>query len=314
MRLDFQGIHTSQARVAPPVSRPGLLQRMAREALAVQDSSTMSPQASRLASRQRLLEAPGWMTSTLTPSRSARPFCSQHMAQQTWNWLQQAFPGCGESPELQRRALQQALKEFSPGTHEHSRRVGELVLRFANDLGFEEIEEEKLEQGLEFLESGFLGLQIEAWTGRERQQAAQSLRRSGKFHDIGKLAIPDSILHKEGPLSPEERSVIEMHPLVGEAILAYIPGFEELLPAIRHHHERWDGTGYVDGLKGKRIPVLAQLISLSDTFDALTEDRPYRKALTTQQACQEIVRQRGFQFEPDLANAFIHLVLTSGGG
>ena len=92
--------------------------------------------------------------------------------------------------------------------------------------------------------------------------------------------------------------------------MAEIPGFEDMLPAIRHHHERWDGTGYVDRLIGAKIPFNAQLISLSDTFDALTEDRPYRKAFSPQQACQEILRQRGSQFDPNLAEAFVYMVLS----
>lgn len=246
----------------------------------------------------------------MNPSPPARQLTSQMLAQQTWNWLGEAFPGCSKSAAAQAAALQQALREFSPGTQEHSKRVGELALRFANDLGIDQLEQEKLEQACEFKEAGMFGLQIEAWTSEERQAAAESMRKTGKFHDIGKLAVPDHILHKEGPLTPEEREVIEMHPLVGESILAGIPGFEEILPAVRHHHERWDGTGYVDGLKCERIPLQAQLISLSDTFDALTEDRPYRKAFSVQAACQEILRQRGRQFDPQLAESFVALMLA----
>lgn len=278
----------------------------------LESSLDFSPLATRLAARQRHLETPSWMSSNMNPSRPARQLTSQMLAQQTWNWLGEAFPGCDRSAAAQASALQQALREFSPGTQEHSKRVGELTLRFANDLGFDELEQEKLDKGCEFKEAGMFGLQVEAWSCEERTAAAESMRKTGKFHDIGKLAVPDEILHKEGPLTPEEREVIEMHPLVGEAILAGIPGFEEILPAVRHHHERWDGTGYVDGLKGSQIPLQAQLISLSDVFDALTEDRPYRKAMTLQQACQEILRQRGRQFDPGLAESFVALQLSSG--
>ena len=318
MWLDVSGINSTSPLMQRGSAQPlrtdpaQALQRLQQsQAQNFLDSSLdFSPQATRLAARQRYLETLAWMSPNMNPSRPARQLTSQMLAQQTWNWLGEAFPGCAKSAAAQTAALQQALREFSPGTQEHSKRVGELALRFANDLGFEELEQEKLKQACEFKEAGLLGLQIEAWSQDERQAAAATMRKTGKFHDIGKLAVPDHILHKEGPLTPEEREVIEMHPLVGESILAGIPGFEEILPAVRHHHERWDGTGYVDGLKADQIPVQAQFISLSDTFDALTEDRPYRKALTVQAACQEILRQRGRQFNPQLAESFVALMLA----
>lgn len=319
MWLDVSGINSTsplmnRGAVAQGVRTDpaGALQRLqqAQSQRFLENSLDFSPVATRLAARQRYLETTAWLTSNMNPSKPARQLTSQMLAQQTWTWLGEAFPGCDKSAAAQSAALQQALREFSPGTQEHSKRVGELTLRFANDLGFDELEQEKLEQGCEFKEAGMLGLQIEAWSTDERKAAAESMRKTGKFHDIGKLAVPDHILHKEGPLTPEERAVIEMHPLVGEAILAEISGFEEVLPAVRHHHERWDGSGYVDGLRGEQIPLKAQLISLSDTFDALTEDRPYRKAMSIQQACQEILRQRGRQFDPALAESFVALQLA----
>ncbi|MBN9418244.1 MAG: HD-GYP domain-containing protein [Candidatus Eremiobacteraeota bacterium] len=319
MWLDVSGINSTSplmnrgpAGQALRTDSANAMQRLQQSQAQRYLDSTMdfSPVASRLASRQRYLETPTWMSSNMSPSKPARQLTGQMLAQQTWNWLGEAFPGCSKSAATQTAALQQALREFSPGTQEHSKRVGELTLRFANDLGFEELENEKLEKGCEFKEAGMFGLQVEAWTPAERKAAAESMRKTGKFHDIGKLAVPDHILHKEGPLTPEEREVVEMHPLVGEAILAGIPGFEEILPAVRHHHERWDGTGYVDNLKGDQIPLSAQLISLSDVFDALTEDRPYRKAMSVQQACQEILRQRGRQFDPSLAESFVALQLA----
>lgn len=317
MWLDVSGINSTsplmnRAPVAQGMRNDPATQRLQQfqSQKLLESGLDFSPAATRLAARQRYLETPQWLSSNMNPSQPARQLTSQMLAQQTWNWLGEAFPGCDKSAATRATALQQALREFSPGTQEHSRRVGELTLRFANDLGFDQLEQEKLEQGCEFKEAGLFGLQIEAWSSAERRAAADSMRKTGKFHDIGKLAVPDHILHKEGPLTPEEREVIEMHPLVGEAILAEIPGFEDILPAVRHHHERWDGTGYVDGLKGEQIPLKAQLISLSDTFDALTEDRPYRKALSVQQACQEILRQRGRQFDPALAESFVALQLA----
>lgn len=321
MWLDVSGLNAPSQKAqfqAPRAQAPSrvhdaqAMQRLRQqtENLVSEHLVDFSPTAGRLAARQRLLETPSWLSSTLNPAKPARGWTSQFLAQQTWNWMAEAFPGCCDSAQAQMEALQSALREFSPGTFEHSKRVGELALRFANDLGIDELEQEKLEKGAEFMEVGLLGLQIESWSPEERQQAAQEMRETGKFHDIGKLAIPDHILHKPGPLTAEERSVVEMHPLVGEAILQEVPGFEDVLPAIRHHHERWDGKGYVDRIGKLEIPFHAQVISLSDTFDALTEDRPYRRAFTPQQACQEILRQRGGQFDPDLAEAFVFMVLS----
>jgi putative two-component system response regulator len=108
-----------------------------------------------------------------------------------------------------------------------------------------------------------------------------ALSRGGIVHDIGKVAVPDHILLKPGPLTAEERKVIEQHPVVGERICAPLKSFRLVLPIIRHHHERLDGSGYPDGLKGERIPLLARLLTTVDIYDALTTDRPYRPALPT---------------------------------
>lgn len=316
MWLDVSGMHTPGQRLAQqlrtsPLESVQRLQESLKAHTHLGYTDEYSPLAGRLVARQRHLETASVWHALVAPNRTARHWTCQLLAQQTWNWLEEAFPGCNKSQEARTSALQQALREFSPGTHEHSKRVGELALRFANDLGVDELEQEKLKQGAELMEIGLLGLQIGVWSPQERREAAQEMKRSGKFHDIGKLSIPEEILHKSGPLTEEERAIVEMHPLVGEAILSEIPGFEAVLPAIRHHHERWDGKGYTDRLKGSKIPLQAQIIALSDTFDALTEDRPYRAARSVQQACQEILRQRGGQFDPELAEAFVYLVLSS---
>jgi len=105
-------------------------------------------------------------------------------------------------------------------------------------------------------------------------------------HDIGKVVVPDAILLKEGPLSPEETEVMRKHPVVGERICAPLRTFHVVLPIIRHHHERHDGSGYPDGLRGDEIPLTAAILQLADVYDALTTDRPYRKASTSQVALQ----------------------------
>jgi putative two-component system response regulator len=111
-----------------------------------------------------------------------------------------------------------------------------------------------------------------------------ALRRGGLVHDIGKLAVPESILLKPGALTPEERKIMEKHTIDGERICTPLRSFRHVLPIIRHHHEKWDGSGYPDGLKGEQIPLTARILQVTDIYDALTTDRPYRKALPSEKA------------------------------
>jgi putative two-component system response regulator len=110
------------------------------------------------------------------------------------------------------------------------------------------------------------------------------LRRAGIVHDIGKVAVPDQVLLKPGPLTPEEWNIMRQHPLVGERICAPLKSFRHVLPVIRSHHEKLDGSGYPDGLKGDEIPLTAQIMQTVDIYDALTTVRPYRKALSPKEA------------------------------
>jgi putative two-component system response regulator len=111
-----------------------------------------------------------------------------------------------------------------------------------------------------------------------------ALRRGGLIHDIGKLAVPESILLKPGPLTSEERKIMEQHTIAGERICAPLRSFRHVLPIIRHHHEKQDGSGYPDGLKGAEVPLTARILQITDIYDALTTDRPYRKALPLEKA------------------------------
>jgi len=115
-------------------------------------------------------------------------------------------------------------------------------------------------------------------------QLRVALRRGGLIHDIGNLAVPEHILLKPGPLTPEERKIMEQHTLEGERICAPLRSFRNVLPIIRHHHEKQDGSGYPDGLKGEQIPLTARILQVTDIYDALTTDRPYRKALPVEKA------------------------------
>ena len=116
------------------------------------------------------------------------------------------------------------------------------------------------------------------------QELRVALRRGGLIHDIGKLAVPEHILLKPGPLTPEERKIMEQHTVEGERICAPLRSFRSVLPIIRHHHEKQDGSGYPDGLKGEQIPLTARILQVTDIYDALTTDRPYRKALPVEKA------------------------------
>lgn len=133
----------------------------------------------------------------------------------------------------------------------------------------------------------------------------ESLRIAGHLHDIGKIAVPDNILLKPGRLTDEEYSIITTHSSIGEGILKSIALFDQERIIVRHHHERWDGHGYPDGIGNNSIPFLARILSVADTFDAMTSDRPYRKGLPISTAVEELVRNRWKQFDGDVVDAFL---------
>ena len=136
---------------------------------------------------------------------------------------------------------------------------------------------------------------------RERLDA---VRFGGLFHDIGKIAVPDSILSKPGALNDEEYARVQRHPADGAEIVGHFSRLHEAVPLIRHHHERWDGNGYPDKLAGTDIPIEACVVGLADAWDAMTTDRPYRPALSVEEAAAEVRRCRGTQFAPDVVDAF----------
>jgi putative nucleotidyltransferase with HDIG domain len=126
------------------------------------------------------------------------------------------------------------------------------------------------------------------------------------LHDVGKIhEIFEPILKKPGKLTPEERATMELHPLKSVELAEKVSELEDVLPDIRHHHENWDGTGYPDKLKGKDIPEGARIIMFADTIDAMTTDRPYRKALTETEVRAELIRMKGRQFDPDICDALL---------
>jgi putative two-component system response regulator len=132
----------------------------------------------------------------------------------------------------------------------------------------------------------------------------EPLEFAALLHDIGKIGIPERILNKAGPLDPEEIEVIKMHPIIGAQILSIVEFFAPAINGVRHHHERWDGAGYPDGVSGEDIDPLARIITLADTFDAMAQSRPYRKALPMDAILKEIRMESGRQFAPDVVAAF----------
>ena len=130
------------------------------------------------------------------------------------------------------------------------------------------------------------------------------------IHDIGKLATPDQALLKPGALTVAERKVMQQHSAIGEEIVRRLDGLAETAPIVRHHHERWDGAGYPDGLVGPVIPLGARMIAVADTYDAMTHDRVYRRALGHNEALAELFAQRGRQFDPGVVDVFTRILTT----
>jgi putative nucleotidyltransferase with HDIG domain len=134
------------------------------------------------------------------------------------------------------------------------------------------------------------------------------LYNGGLLHDIGKILIPDRVLLKPGKLTQEEYEIIKEHPIQGVNMIQHIASLQEYLPIVRHHHERLDGKGYPDGLKGENIPLLARIVCIADAFDAMTSKRVYRSNMPFQTALEELVRCSGTQFDPDLVAVFVKII------
>lgn len=140
----------------------------------------------------------------------------------------------------------------------------------------------------------------------------ENIKNAAILHDIGKIGIDDQILKKPGKLTDEEYKKIKEHPSIGAEILKGVNFLKEVSDIVKHHHERYDGKGYPDGLKGDETPVEAAILSIADVYDAMTSDRPYRKALTKEEALNEIEKNAGIQFNPELAKMFVKVMRNEG--
>jgi putative nucleotidyltransferase with HDIG domain len=174
------------------------------------------------------------------------------------------------------RVLTGAIEARDPYTRGHSSRVTALAEVVARRLGWSE---EKL----------------------------ASLRVGGPLHDIGKLGVSDEVLRKEGRLDDGELAQIREHPKIGARMLLRMAALREAIPYVLYHHERWDGHGYPSGKAGEEIPIEARVLAVADAFDAMTSDRPYRRALSRTEALAEVERCAGTQFDPEIARLFLEL-------
>ncbi|MBK8782151.1 MAG: GAF domain-containing protein [Anaerolineales bacterium] len=180
-------------------------------------------------------------------------------------------------------SLISALDARDQETEGHSLRVSSLSIKLGETLGFTHLQ-------LKVLERGSL------------------------LHDIGKIGISDTILHKPGPLNEEEWKIMKLHPDIGARIVEGIPFLQDTIPLIRHHQERWNGSGYPSGLAGEEIPILARMFSIIDAFDALTSNRPYRVKISIQEALQYLNEQSGILFDPSIVPIFEKLVTDDNTG
>ena len=178
-------------------------------------------------------------------------------------------------------ALVSALEARDPYTQEHAGRIRETSMGLA------------------------VALQIPP-------EERRAVRLGAILHDVGKIGVSDSILRKPGPLTHGEWILMRAHPVIGENMLRGIDFLNAALPVVRHHHERWDGRGYPDGLEREEIPVGARIVAVCDAFDAMTSDRPYRPRMPLSAACEELERNAGTQFDPDCAHLLVDVVTRMG--
>ena len=178
------------------------------------------------------------------------------------------------------KALVLAMEARDPYTKGHSERVTEYALVIANDMGL-------------------------------RPEQVQMIKYCGALHDVGKIAISDTILNKKGSLTRAEKMQIERHPVEGAAVISPLTFLRDGVSLIKYHHEKFDGSGYPDGLKADKIPITARILACADAYDAMTSDRAYKHRLTRDQAITELRNNAGTQFDPQVTDIFIKSLQTN---
>jgi HD-GYP domain-containing protein (c-di-GMP phosphodiesterase class II) len=179
------------------------------------------------------------------------------------------------------RSLAGAIDAKDPYTRGHAERVAALAVEIGAELGLD-------------------------------GEALSALEYGGILHDVGKIGIPDALLAKQSPLAAEEMALVRAHPVIGAEIVAGVAFLAAALPAIRSHHERWDGTGYPDGLAGETIPLLARIVNAADTWDACTSTRPYQEAIAPGDVVGILAALRGTQLDPAVHDALVAVLRRRG--
>lgn len=174
-------------------------------------------------------------------------------------------------------ALASAIDARDPYTYRHSQNVTKYAVRIAQEMKFD-------------------------------HRQIENIRQAGLLHDIGKIAIKDAVLMKPGKLTDEEYLQIKIHPSKGEEIIKSLPFLRQVVKIIKHHHERFDGKGYPDGIKGDDIELGARILAVADAFDAMTTNRAYRNALTLEETKNELIKNKGTQFDPYIADYFLRIL------
>jgi putative nucleotidyltransferase with HDIG domain len=179
------------------------------------------------------------------------------------------------------KALARTVDAKSSWTAGHSERVADIALKIGKSLGLD-------------------------------TSSLINLQRAAFLHDIGKIGVPVAVLDKPGKLSHEEFNLIKAHPQIGRRILEPIKAYDEIIPMVVEHHERFDGKGYPDGIKGSSISLGARILAVADVYDALKSDRPYRDGMPFEQVIEIIKQEAGRQFDPVIVNAFLDVVAWKG--
>ena len=188
----------------------------------------------------------------------------------------EAYKG-GSRMERTARTLAETIEVRDPRLGKHSRAVSNISRRIGREMSLDPYQMEALVVG-------------------------------ALLHDVGKIGLPDSILHKPMALSTEEHAIVKQHPLLGDQILNSAAELAPAQPAVKHHHESFDGSGYPDGLQGEDIPIAARIVLVADAFDSMTRDRPYRRKRAVEEALEEISRYSGVQFDPAVAEILRRIV------
>jgi putative two-component system response regulator len=211
------------------------------------------------------------------------------------------FSKDGISPNTLGEAVQDVLRRFRE--QEEARRADEgIVFALARSVA----DKDKL-TGDHLLRIAGYAVQLGQALKLDQAELV-AIRYGALLHDLGKIAVRDAILRKAGPLTEDEWDEVRLHPVIGERMCASLTLASAIAPVVRHHHERWDGAGYVDGLAGDAIPLAARIVSVTDAYDAMIEGRPYQRAVPRYEALRRLQAGAGSQWDPGIVQAFLDLI------